>query len=175
MKKYDDEQKEVEQKIEELSSQAEEQKVSSIKAERFVELIKKYKNPTEITREMARELIDKIVVYKPVGKKPNRTQQIDIYFNFIGNFDLVYTREELTEKGNKPKKKQGKRRKDRYRRKKIIRGHIRRRNEPSSMLTMTDTLILKRNVPVAVSYSILRTLQRSIVLMNVMNRQKRAL
>ena len=98
MKKYDDEQKEVEQKIEELSSQAEEQKVSSIKAERFVELIKKYKNPTEITREMARELIDKIVVYKPVGKKPNRTQQIDIYFNFIGNFDLVYTREELTEK-----------------------------------------------------------------------------
>ena len=174
MKKYDDEQKEVEQKIEELSSQAEEQKVPSIKAERFVELIKKYKNPTEITREMARELIDKIVVYKPVGKKPNRTQQIDIYFNFIGNFDLVYTQEELTEKRLQAEKEARENTERQIQAKKIIRGHIRRRNEPSSMLTMTDTLILKRNVPVAVSYSILRTLQRSIVLINVMNRQKKS-
>ncbi len=94
MKKYDDEQKEVEQKIQELSLQTEQQKIPSIKAERFVNLIKKYKEPTEITRE----LIDKIVVHKPVGRKPNRTQQVDIYFNFIGRYDLAYTEEELTEK-----------------------------------------------------------------------------
>ena len=33
---------------------------------------------------MACELIDKIVVYEAVGKKPNRQQQVDIYYKFVG-------------------------------------------------------------------------------------------
>ena len=64
---------------------------------KFVELIKKYKYPTEITQELVRELIDKIIVYQAQGKKPNRTQQVDIYFNFIGKYELEYTNEELQE------------------------------------------------------------------------------
>ena len=87
---------------------------------------------------------------------------------------MVYIQEELTEKRLQAEKEAREKTERQIQAKKIIRGHIRRRNEPSSMLTMTDTLILKRNVPVAVSYSILRTLQRSIVLMNVMNRQKKS-
>lgn len=84
--------------MQELSLQTEQQKVPSIKAEHFVKLIKKYKEPAQLTREMVRELVDKIVVYQPVGRKPNRTQQVDIYFNFIGKYDLEYTKEELAEK-----------------------------------------------------------------------------
>lgn len=88
----------MEQRIQELSLKIEQQKVPSIKAERFVKLIKKHKEPKQLTREMVCELVDKIVVYQPEGRKTNRTQQVDIYFNFIGKYDLEYTKEELAEK-----------------------------------------------------------------------------
>lgn len=97
MKKYDAEQTELEEKIEHLQEQLTEVKVSTIDIKRFVAIIKKYKNPTELTRELVMELIDKIVVHEAVGKKPNREQQIDIYFNFIGQFELAYTKTEIAE------------------------------------------------------------------------------
>jgi len=71
-------------------------KVSTIDAKRFIKIIKKYKNPQELTRDMIVELIDKIVVYEPSGRKPNREQRIDIYFNFIGQLELAYTSDELS-------------------------------------------------------------------------------
>ena len=57
----------------------------------------KNKQPTELTKEMACELIDKIVVHEAVGKKPNRQQQVDIYYNFIGQFDLPLSEKEIAE------------------------------------------------------------------------------
>ena len=69
----------------------------------FIALIKKHKNPTEVTDQMLRELIEKIVVYDAEGKGNSRTQQVDIYFNFIGQFDLAYTAEELAEEQRKQK------------------------------------------------------------------------
>lgn len=95
MVKYDEEQTELEKKIKRLQEETAEVKISSIDASRFVTLIKKYKNPQELTRDMVIELIDRIVVYEASGKKPDRKQQIDIYFNFIGQFELAYTEEEL--------------------------------------------------------------------------------
>lgn len=97
MMKYDAEQTELESKIRQLQEALTEVKVSAIDAKRFIKIIKKYKNPQELTRDMIVDLIDKIVVYEPVGKKPNREQHIDIYFNFIGQFDLAYSSTELAE------------------------------------------------------------------------------
>ena len=102
MKKYDEEQKEVETKIKTLTDDIKSEKQPpKVNVKKFVELIKKYKYPTEITQELVRELIDKIIVYQAQGKKPNRTQQVDIYFNFIGKYELEYTNEELQEIQNK--------------------------------------------------------------------------
>lgn len=97
MIKYDTEQTELDGKIKQLQEELSEVKVSTIDAKRFIQIIKKYKNPQELTRDMIVELVDKIVVHEPVGKKPNREQQIDIYFNFIGQFELAYTAKEITE------------------------------------------------------------------------------
>ena len=97
MIKYDAEQTELESKIKQLQEDLAEVKVSTIDAKRFIKIIKKYKNPQELTRDMVVELIDKIVVHEPVGKKPNREQRIDVYFNFIGQFDLAYSSKELAE------------------------------------------------------------------------------
>ena len=95
MIKYDTEQTELEGKIKQLQQVLTEVKVSTMDAKRFIKIIKKYKNPQELTRDMVVELIDKIVVYEPSGRKPNREQRIDIYFNFIGQLELAYTTEEL--------------------------------------------------------------------------------
>lgn len=64
-------------------------------SEKFAEVVKKYTDITELNSNILNELIDKVVVHEGVwkdekhkrGKKwyPHlRTQQIDIYYNFIG-------------------------------------------------------------------------------------------
>lgn len=63
----------------------------------FISLIRKCKNPTEISDSMFDELVDKIVVYEAEGAGNARTQKVDIYFNYVGQVDIAYTEEELAE------------------------------------------------------------------------------
>ncbi len=97
MLKYSDEQSELEIKLDELQQELQAEKKDTIQTDKFVKVIKKYKEPTELTAEMIDDLIDKIIVHEKVGDRKSRKQQIDIYFNFVGNFDLSYTAEELAE------------------------------------------------------------------------------
>ena len=60
-------------------------------------MIRKCKEPTEISDLMFAELIDKIVVYEAEGVGKARTQKVDIYFNYVGQIDIAYTEEELVE------------------------------------------------------------------------------
>lgn len=67
---------------------------------------------------MACELIDKIVVHEAVEKKPNRQQQVDIYYNFIGQFDLPLSEKEIAEARRKAEQEaaeKAKRKKNRQR------------------------------------------------------------
>ena len=53
--------------------------------ERFLPLIKKYTDITEVTPHILNELIEKIVVHEKVqGSDGMMTQQVDIYYKFIG-------------------------------------------------------------------------------------------
>ena len=97
MKKYSTEQDSLESQVSEIQEKLEQTKASSAHIGRFIRLIKKYKQPAELTKEMTCELIDKIVVHEAVGKKPNRQQQVDIYYNFIGQFDLPLSEKEIAE------------------------------------------------------------------------------
>lgn len=97
MAKYDAEQQDLERKLEELTEVLSEQKAPKINPEKFAELIKKYKNPQKLSREMVREIVDKIVVCQAEGTKPNRSQRIEIYFNFIGQYAPEYTEAERVE------------------------------------------------------------------------------
>lgn len=97
MMKYSNEQSELEIKLDELQQELKAEKKDTIQTDKFVNVIKKYKEPTELTAEMIEDLIDKIVIHEKVGDRKSREQQIDIYFNFVGNFDLSYTAEELAE------------------------------------------------------------------------------
>ena len=97
MKQYDDEQAELETKIEAMEQELAEEKVNKVDVKHFISLIRKYKEPTEISDLMFHELIDKIVVYEAEGVGKARTQKVDIYFNYVGQVDIAYTEEELAE------------------------------------------------------------------------------
>lgn len=97
MKQYDDEQAELETKMETMKTELAEEKVSSVDIKHFISLIRKCKNPTEISDTMFNELVDKIVVYEAEGVGKARTQKVDIYFNYVGQVDIAYTEEELAE------------------------------------------------------------------------------
>ena len=118
MKKYSAEQDSLESQVSEIQEKLEQTKASSAHIGRFIRLIKKYKQPAELTKEMACELIDKIVVHEAIGKKPNRQQQVDIYYNFIGQFDLPLSEKEIAEARQKAEQEaaeKAKRKKNRQR------------------------------------------------------------
>ena len=97
MAQYDSEQAELESQMETMKSEIAEDKSSSVDIRHFISLIRKCKNPTEISDSMFNELVDKIVVYEAEGAGNARTQKVDIYFNYVGQVDIAYTEEELAE------------------------------------------------------------------------------
>ena len=81
-------------------------------AERFIELIDKYTSFDELTNPMLLELVDKILVHeRDVKGAIDCTQEIEIFFNFIGrylppDFESRPTQEELDNLEKKRKKKE---------------------------------------------------------------------
>ncbi|HEM4166603.1 TPA: recombinase family protein [Streptococcus suis] len=66
------------------------------RARKFISLISRYENFDELTTTMINEFIEKIIVHER-DRKGSQTskQKIEIYFNFIGNYELPQT--ELSE------------------------------------------------------------------------------
>ena len=65
--------------------------------ERFLKLVKKYENITELTPSMVNEFIDKILVHKSQGKGAYRTTEVEVYLNYVGQFQVPVEQKELTE------------------------------------------------------------------------------
>ncbi len=87
MAQYDAEQTTLEKRIAELQSSMEVNAPKEVNMNRFLTLVKRYRNITELTDSMLYEFIEKVVVHAPTGgRTAYRNQQLDIYFNFIGNY-----------------------------------------------------------------------------------------
>ena len=85
---YEQEQETLASEICELKQILETYEEETDNANQFIELAKKYTDFTVLTTPMLNEFIDKIVVHAPYRDEVDRFQQIDIYFNFIGQFEL---------------------------------------------------------------------------------------
>lgn len=90
------------------------------RVDQFLALAKKYTSFSELTTPMINEFIHKIVVHAPSRDEyGDRCQEVEIYLNFIGKFDVPVpepTPEELAEEEAQRKKRARNRRK--YERKK---------------------------------------------------------
>ena len=72
----------------------------TINAEKFLSLVRKYTDFSELTPAMINEFVEKILVHQAQGKGASRTQEIEIFFNFVGKVDIPHKevkREKMTD------------------------------------------------------------------------------
>lgn len=56
--------------------------------EKFIGLVQKYTDFSELTPQMIAEYIEKIVVHEADKSSGERQQQVDVYLHFIGKFEI---------------------------------------------------------------------------------------
>jgi len=97
---YEVEQRELKQRNAELQAEVDGYEADSVKAENFIILVKRYTDFPELNASIINEFVDRIVVHEADRSSGKRIQRVDIYFNFIGAFDIpveesIPTAEEL--------------------------------------------------------------------------------
>ena len=89
-REYEDEQESLERQIIELQTRLEQFKEDGERANKFIEIVRRYTNFDELTAPMLNEYVEKIVVHEAEGERKGygRTQKVEIYLNFIGKFEV---------------------------------------------------------------------------------------
>ena len=87
LKGYEDEQHTLQTEANEIQSELQQEEKKSVDVKRFLAIVKKYTDLTELTPEILREFIDKIIVHAPDKSSGRRLQEIEIIYNHIGEFD----------------------------------------------------------------------------------------
>lgn len=83
---YEMERQELTQRFGKLEQEIRSGKDTMLNAERFMVVVDRYTDIRKLTPEIVREFVEKIVVHErsEPWKKKNYTQQVDVYFNFVG-------------------------------------------------------------------------------------------
>lgn len=85
---YEREQAELETETAALQSELDGFNADSQSSGRFLELVKKYTDFTELTAPMLHEFVEKVVVHEADKSSGKREQRVDIHLSFIGKFDV---------------------------------------------------------------------------------------
>lgn len=85
---YDEEQTGLEAAIAQWQEAIESWNADRLKTDKFIELVSRYTDFSELTTPMLNEFIEKVVVHEGEGRGNSRRQRIDIYLNFIGAFEV---------------------------------------------------------------------------------------
>lgn len=83
-------------------------KIYEDNVDKFIELVHRYTDFTELTTPMIHEFIDKIVVHEADKSTGDRIQQIDIYLKYVGKLDVPMpelTPEQIKEEDRKRRKR----------------------------------------------------------------------
>lgn len=108
--KYEAEQVELETSISNNEKELAQLQVDADNVDRFLDLAKRYTDFSELTTPMLNEFVDKIIVHEAEKIDGERTQEVEVYLNFIGRFQMEepeLTAEEL-EQLEKEKQKRAK-------------------------------------------------------------------
>ena len=95
---YQQERVELREKMEALQSELDAFNEDSTRADKFLEIVQRYTNFETLTPAMLHEFVDKVIIHEGEwsdgntgeGGRPRgvRTQQVDVYLKYIGNFDV---------------------------------------------------------------------------------------
>ena len=94
---YDTEQTSLDTEIAELQTAIESYNTDSVRADKFIEMVKRHTEFTEFSAVLLNEFVEKVIVHEAVKIDGVRTQDIEIYFSFIGRFNLPLTADEIAE------------------------------------------------------------------------------
>ena len=85
---YEQEQSQLKERAYHLRQELSKAREQSDNVTRFMRSIRKYTEITELTPELVREFVQKVVVYQAEKINGRRTQRIDLYFNGVGQICL---------------------------------------------------------------------------------------
>jgi len=96
---FEQEQSELEKSIADMQAEVNSFEANSMNGELFIELAKKHTDFSQLTPMMINEFIDRVLVHEAEGIGADRTQEVEIYLNYIGQFsvpqeEIVLTDEE---------------------------------------------------------------------------------
>lgn len=84
--KYQNEQIALEEKLEAMKAELDSIQESEADARKWIDLVRQYSHPTELTAELLNALIDRIYIHEATyDDDGNKLQKIDIHYKFIGN------------------------------------------------------------------------------------------
>jgi hypothetical protein len=85
---YETEQETLERQTAELKAELDQFESDGLRADKFLELTQQYTDFTELTAPLLHAFIEKVIVHEPEKTSGKREQQVDIYLNFIGQFEV---------------------------------------------------------------------------------------
>jgi len=85
---YEQEQEDLEYQIDQLQEALEQFSDDTGKADKFISIVRKYTDITELTGTILNEFIDKVHIFEADKSSGRREQRVDIHLNFIGQFVL---------------------------------------------------------------------------------------
>jgi hypothetical protein len=87
-REYEDEQENLEKQIAELQAGLDRFSEDGERAEKFMGLVRRYKDFSELSAAMLSEFVQKILVHEAERINGQRDQTVDVYLNFIGKFEV---------------------------------------------------------------------------------------
>ena len=87
-RRYEDEQKELAEKIKKLRSEIEKQSSRSMSTEMFISLVRKYTRARKLTPRMLNELVEKIEVFNVEKVDGVWEQRLRIHYNCVGAIEI---------------------------------------------------------------------------------------
>ena len=88
LNEFENEQDTLEISMENAKAEIEKYESDTVRADKFIELVKRYTDFSELTTPMLNEFVEKILVHEADYSSGERVQEVEIYLNFIGKFEL---------------------------------------------------------------------------------------
>ena len=88
LSEFENEQDTLEISMENAKVEIEKYESDTVRADKFIELVKRYTDFSELTTPMLNEFVEKILVHEADYSSGERVQEVEIYLNFIGKFEL---------------------------------------------------------------------------------------
>ena len=88
LSEFENEQDTLEISMENAKAEIEKYESDTVRADKFIELVKRYTDFSELTTPMLNEFVEKILVHEADYSSGERVQEVEIYLNFIGKFKL---------------------------------------------------------------------------------------